>query len=122
MTIHDFRQLQELELEIPWPNSPDQVLLSSITSLELQKIIFRKEYLHRGMWPSIDRQLCELADRLRAAGYCHTLEVEVRLMVARRDLAEYDCTRFLPGFGEKGVVTVIDTVLGNRVLYSSTRD
>ena len=73
------------------------------------------------MWPLVDRQLCELVDRLRAAGYRHTLEVELRLVVTRNNLAEYDCTRLLPEFGEKGVVTIVDTDHGNRVLYSSTR-
>jgi hypothetical protein len=36
------------------------------------------------------------------------------------DPGEYDFTEFLPEFREKGIVTIIDAVHGNRVLHPST--
>ena len=63
----------------------------------------------------MDKELCGLVVRLRGMGYCHTLEVELRLgKLGRRgdyrgdDPGECDFTEFLPRFREKGIVTVID--------------
>ena len=55
--------------------------------------------------PLIDEELCALVDRLRVAGYRHTLEVELRLAKAESDPGEYNYAKFFPGFREKGVVT-----------------
>ena len=66
--------------------------------------------------------LCELVHRLAITGYHHTLEVELRFIDAETNPEVYDYTMFLPEFREKGIVTVIDVVRGNRVLYSSTHD
>ena len=119
MTIRDFRRLRELSLVVIWPESPnDALLLSSITSTELRKVIFLVPYLynwvgftqHMGQWAFVDEQLCRLVDRLRTTGYHHTLEVELRL---EGDPSEYDFTKVLPGFREKGVLTVIDAVYGD---------
>ena len=115
---------------MPCTNTPHQAPLSSITSTELQKIIFIAKYIHdratfeRRMenWGLIDNQLCGLVDRLRATGYCHTLEVELRLTGIYDDPGNYDFTKFLPGFGEKGVVTIIDATDGDRLLRSSARN
>ena len=71
-----------------------------------------------GGWALIDRQLCELVDRLYMTGYCHTLEAELRLTEIRSDLGKYDFTEFLPEFREKGVVIVVDAVHGELVLHS----
>lgn len=67
----------------------------------------------------IDKQLCGLMDRLRATGHCHMLEVEFRFTNTEDDLSEVDFTKLLPGFREKGAVTVIDATRGDRVLYST---
>ena len=67
----------------------------------------------------IDGQLCELVARLGRAGYHHTLEVELRLPEIGEDMGKYDFRKFLPEFREKGALTVIDTVRGDLVLYSS---
>ena len=125
--IRDFRQLRELELTVERLGPPHQ-LLPSITSLELQKVIFsvgpRGSWdilAGLGEWTLIDRQLCELVDRLRVAGYCYTLEVELRITKAGDDPAKYDFSKFLSKFREKGVVTVVDAFQGRRILHSSVR-
>jgi hypothetical protein len=70
-------------------------------------------------WTSIDKRLCELVDQLRETGYRHTLEVELRLMKIRGDPGKYDFTKFLPEFGEKGVVTIVHDA---QVIHSSTHN
>ena len=69
-------------------------------------------------WALIDIHICELVDRLRATGYRHVLEVELRL-TETGDPGEYDFTEFLPKFREKGVVIVVDAVHGDRMLHPS---
>ena len=117
MTIRDFEQLQELELGVAWPNSPYQ-LLSSIASLELQKIILTTEDLYWGTRPWIDGQLCKLVDRLRVTGYRHTLEVELRLTAVGDDHGGCDFTKLLSEFRERGVVTIVNAVHDNHLLSS----
>ena len=108
MAIPEFQQLRELELNVNW-TIPHQVL-PSITSIELRKIIFPVYYSQgwifakqTGGWALIDQQLCELVDRLRAKGYCHNLEAELRVGT---DPEEHDFSGVLPEFGEKGIVTI----------------
>ena len=128
MAIHKFRQLQELELTVAWPNHAHRILLYSITSTELRKISFQTRYMDdRSIfsrkveaWASIDKQLCGLVERLRLMGYHHTLEAELRLETAEDYPGEHTFTRFLPGFREKGTVTIKDAAHRDRVLYSST--
>jgi len=121
--IGDFRQLRELELTVALPSAAHKVLLSSITSIEFRKVTFSVCYMsdwgqYLEEWALIDRQLCELVDRLRATGYRHVLEVELRL-TETGDPGENDFTEFLPKFREKGVVIVVDAVHGDRILHSS---
>ena len=127
MTIDKFQQLRELELVVIWPSSAHEVLLSSITSNELRKVIFSmgsaigpRSFAQRmEEWNLvIDKQFCGLVDRLRATGYSHTLEVVLRLMEFA-DPGGYDFVEFLPKFREKGVVVIIDDIHGDRVVYSS---
>ena len=73
-------------------------------------------------WVFIDKRLCGLVDRLRAMGYHHTLEAEVRLTEMGDDSGEYDFTTFLPEFRQKGIVTIVRTFHGARLLYSSAYD
>ena len=75
----------------------------------------------REAWVLIDKQLCQLVDRLCVMGHRHTLEVELRLTEIGNDPEKYDFTNLLLEFREKGVVTVIDAVHGDRLLHSSTR-
>ena len=130
VTVNNFRRLRELELRVLWPSSFHDALLSSITSTELQKIIFPSKYTHtwakfpQRMSPLalIDECLCGLVDQLCATGYHHTLEAELRLMMIGGDPGQYDFTIFLPAFREKGVATIIDAGHGDRVLHSSTHN
>ena len=70
-----------------WPCSSHQILLSSITSVELRKVVLlvQHEYhwltfmLEVGAWALLGEELCGLVDRLRAAEYRHTLGVELRI-------------------------------------------
>ena len=122
MAIPEFRQLRELELEVNW-TIPHQVL-PSITSTELRKVIFPVYYdQNRGIfaqrtggWALIDKQLCELVDRLRAKGYRHNLEAELQVRRMGGDPGEYDFVKVLPEFREKGVVTIVDADRNDRVL------
>ena len=127
-TIRDFRRLQELELIATRLVSPHEALLSSITSTDLRKVVFLARYIYTWTnfakqteaWGSIDEQLCMLVDRLRATGYNHTLEVEVRLTEMGHDHRVYDFTILLPKFRQKGIVTITRTFHGTRLLHSST--
>ena len=130
MTIGKFQQLRELELASIWPNSTHEILLSSITSTELRKVIFSMTWEDWGIslanmqgWDSIiDKQLCGLVDRLRAMGYHHTLEAELRVVKRGRldsGSGGYGFTRYLPKFREKGVVIVVDAANGDQVVHSS---
>jgi len=102
-------------------------ILSSITSVELQKIIVLARYIRNSRifalrfeaWDFLDEQLCELVARLGWAGYRHILEVEVRFAEVGGDPRKYEFAEFLPKFREKGIVTIIDTVR-DLVLHSST--
>ena len=101
VAIHDFRQLQELELVVTWPKYANNAILSSITSIELQKVVFLVKYsTHDWMtlaqrmeqWAATGNQLCRLVDRLGMTGYRQTLEVELRLVRYQGDPGEYDFT------------------------------
>lgn len=123
-TVFNFRQLRELELGGDWPKVTHTVLLSSITSIELRRLIFPSKYLgdpeifaqQMVEWNPIDEELCGLVGRLRATGYRYNLEVELRLTTTGNDLGKYDFTKFLPKFRERGVVTV---AYYNHLLHSS---
>lgn len=59
-------------------------------------------------WTPIDKELCGVVDRLGVVGYRHTLEAELRVYKVEGDQGEYDFTKLLPEFSEKGVVTIVD--------------
>ena len=130
VTILEFRQLRELELRLDQPSSLENLPISSITSTELRKIIFRVSYMTnytafaRSMkdWPPVDELLCQLVDQLHATRPNHTLEVELRLTGIYGDTEGYNFNVFLPKFREKGVVTIVDVAHGDRVLHFSTHN
>ena len=103
-----------LELVEVSPSSTYEVLFSSITSTELRKITFlvghmdhwRNFVRKQGEWVPIDKQLCQVVDRLRTTGYNRILVVELRLTKVGSDAAKYSFPKFLPMFREKGVVLV----------------
>ena len=124
--IRNFRHLRELELLVTRPSHTLKVLLSSITSTELRKVIFQvclrgcNLFAQRAKeWALIDKQLCELVDRPRATGYHHTLEAELRLTQFRGSARKYDFSQFFPEFREKGTVTVIYATHDDQLLLSS---
>ena len=107
--------------------SPFCGVLPSITSTELRRIIILVTQEHDpGLFflrmTSTDKQLCEVVDRLRAMGYCHTLEVELRFSQVECLPGQNDFTKVFPGFREKGVVTVINDTGGGLVHRSSTHN
>ena len=128
--IHTFQQLQELELVMTRPKVSHEDLLSSITSTGFRKIAFLVTYTFcwrassdaADRWTWVDEQLCGLADRLRAMGCRHTLEAELRFKGVAGDPEEHGFTNVLPEFQEKGLFTIIDADLGDRVIYSSAHD
>ena len=130
MTICNFRQLRELDLVTSWPSKAQKIILSSTTSIELRKIIIRARCTHDWetfqlqveAWALIDEQSCGLVDWLRAVGYPHTLEVELRLSEIRGVPRKYGFATFLPKFMEKGVVTITHGDHDTRLLYSSAHD
>jgi len=126
-TIDNFQRLRELELKVTQPTSSYTTLLSSITSTELRKITFIVWYAHNWRtfaqrmkeWAYVDKELCKLVDRLRERGYRHTLAVELQTMTVGDNPGKYDFTSFLPEFREKGIVAIVDTAQGDRILHSS---
>ena len=108
-------------------SSRHEDFLPSITSTELRKIIILtrelcdcRVLLQRMEWVSVDKQLCNVVDRLRAMGHRHTLEVELRFVLIKADSSENDFSKALPGFRERGAVTIIDHVYGDLVHRSCT--
>lgn len=109
--FRDSRQRRELKLTL------DEVF-SSIASIELQKAVFlflvrrlynwdvfaKKKKKKRAL---VDKRLCRLVDQLCATGY--------------HDAGGYNFTTILPGFREKGVVTLIYAARDDRVLHCSAR-
>lgn len=69
-------------------------------------------------WVLVDKQLCELADRLRAMGNCHTLKVELRFERVMVNPVKRDFTKLLPKFAKKGIVAITDD--SRPVSYSSS--
>lgn len=114
-TVRHFQKLQELEVTVTLRSPIYEQLLSSVTSIELRKVIILMRWLCdlagypslTEVWASIDKRLCDLVDRLRAMGHRYTLEAELRLIHSLGDLDKHDFTKVLPGFREKGIVTVI---------------
>lgn len=89
-----------------WPGTYHDVLLSSITSIDLRRIIFYEDdwrSLARDMdaWAPIDKQLCVLVGRLREMGCYHTPEAELKLAGVGDDSRKYDFAKFLPRFRKK---------------------
>ena len=96
---------------------PEEVsLISTITSTNIQKIVFEPfSMLNFGerFQPSLDTELSGLIDRLRASGYKHTLELEFRLTRNfGKNVLDVRPDWFFPKFTEKGRVIVSETSSG----------
>lgn len=93
---------------------PARVLVSSITSKNLQMLTFigdhiSWDFLSKCCWRMFDDLICELVDRLQMTGYKHTLEVELRAEFVEmcRDPEE-----IMPKFKRKGRVRVTEIPSG----------
>ena len=101
------------------PENSESDLLSSITSTNMQKIIFAQSFafygsfVGNGYWPRLDESLCRLVDRL---GCEHLLEVEFRALVVPD--GELDIERYLPMFYKKGRVRILDEMT-KMIIYCS---
>jgi hypothetical protein len=120
-TLKDCSELRELVFIISWQLSEELALISSITSLNIRKIVFvlsdcGVEWSYE-LWWRLDRALSNLVDRLCASGYEHTLELEFRLEFPEID-PEEDLDAIFPHFREKGRVT-ISAKRTERIIYCS---
>ena len=105
------RELRELELHVKLPTQAIGSLITSITSTNLQKILFSTQGLAETSAASetarlckvIDDYLCQLVDRLWGSGYECTLEVEFQ---AWRPPGGSSLEQILPKFRERGRVRV----------------
>lgn len=96
------------------PKEEDRILISSITSINLQQIIFAPYYsghewmalLEDPCWKAFDDMICGLVDRLRMSGSEHTLEVQFRVTFPDFGSEEHH-ELFLRKFKEKGRVRTV---------------
>jgi len=101
------------------PRELEQTFISSITSLNLEKLVFAPSRKPFGWvfftlyWASFDDMICGLVDRLRVAGNEHTLVVEFQTRQAKEMEAEVYNKKFLPKFKEKGQVGVVEVLNEN---------
>ena len=84
-----------------------EAIISSITSINLSKIVFALPHLTMRLghpnWMDFDGWISALADKLRKLGNKQTLEVEFRFVPVVSDLKG-----FLPKFRERGRVRIVD--------------
>ena len=109
-----FAELRQLEFATTYPKEEDRMFISSITSTNLQKIVFGTHHsgphwdtlLDDPCWVPFDDVICGLVDRLRMSGFTRTLEIE--LLVTFVEFGEEEFyKKFLPKFKEKGRVRII---------------
>ena len=97
------------------PRKEEEVLISSITSTNLRKLVITWWISHiewdfllfNLRWISFDDVICGLVDRLEKSGYRHTLELGFRAEFVDLD-EEVDHQEFMPKFKEKGRVRIVE--------------
>ena len=106
-------ELRELEYFDLSSRKTLEATTSSITSLNIQKIIFSTPLacyasrpLEESRWPTFDDCVSALADKLFKMGYKETLEVEFRFEPVFMN--QTNRKKFLPKFREKGRVTIMN--------------
>ena len=119
-TLSHCRELREVEIFTSHPTKAVELsLIPSITSMNIQTIIFTCSSAHRefsvgrAYWKQLDQVLCKLADRPK---YRHRLGVEFQSASNRWD-EQPDLRKCLPRFHEKGRVRVVG--LGGGLIYCS---
>lgn len=116
-TLSHRQGLLELELCVVYPTQLAEILLTSITSMDLQKITLSMQLLNEilpysdfvSFCNTADDPLCQLVDQLRESGYKRTLEVglETWRLVEREEGLNFG--ELLPKFREKGSVRIEST-------------
>ena len=119
VTLSHFPELRELEFSVLQPTTRHRDTVSSITSVNIRKIIFSHPLIAATLqaltnntdWKSFDDCVSALADKLRGLGNKQTLEVELRTgSIVLDPLVDY--SGFLSKFREKGRVSVVDRSSG----------
>ena len=121
-TLENLPELRKLVFTLSFLYSDEVSLISTITSTNIQKILFAMcspRNLEGRIWLTLDAGLSSLVDRLRESGYRHTLELEFQITLDLAGRLSDACPdTFLPKFSEKGRVIVSETTT-ERVLYCS---
>ena len=106
------QELQEIGIRTTDPLESDVALISSITSINLQKITFVgtlwKRPRSNPFWPYFDDLVCGLFDKLCLLGYQSILEVDVFLLDWMGPLPQEFVQQFLPKFRKKGRVNIFE--------------
>ena len=103
--------------------SKEPDLIASITSMNIQKIVFvlsgsDGEWSYP-RWSSLDLALPNLVDRLRTSGYKHVLELEFQFESEFAEIVpKDDLDAIFPCFREKGRVTILEKT-NRRIIYCS---
>jgi len=111
-------ELRQPEITTTPPGELERTLISSITPINLQKLVFLLPSqtpgatFHTLHWALFDDTICGLVDRLFVAGYKHTLAVEFRTKCAKELEGKVTHGKFLPKFKEKGQVRVVEVSSG----------
>ncbi|KAF9645588.1 hypothetical protein BDM02DRAFT_3119996 [Thelephora ganbajun] len=113
-SLSRYPELRQLDIATTYPQQQEWTLISSITSTNLQKLVFSRLVSQHGQnilenpcWISLDDVVCGLVDRLQASGYKHTLELEFRTnFVGLGDGVHRE--DFLPKFQEKGLIRIVE--------------
>lgn len=121
MTLLHCPELLELEFPMLCPTVAHRATVSSITSVNIQKITFShtpatvivvlQALMDCACWTPFDDCISALADELKRSGNGRTLEVEFQIDCAISDLP-VTCSGFLPKFREKGRVRVVRRSIG----------
>ena len=101
--------------------SRDAFLILSITSTNIQKIIFEQWPLSPRRRSSLDIALSDLVDRLNASGYNRTLGLELRPGLGSVEVdSDINLNDLFPRFTEKGRVIIREGTDG-KILCRSGR-
>jgi hypothetical protein len=111
-------QLRQLEIVTTYPQEQERILISSIASTNLERIILKpfniqslQSFLDDPCWIPFDNMLYGFVDRLRSSGLKYTLEVEFQLTFVEFSGEVYHGD-FLPMFKEKGLVRMANIFSG----------
>jgi len=119
LTLSHCRELRELEIRVWHLGTVELNLISSITSMNIQKISLTSSLGFEGFsadhtyWTQLDNSLCQLANKSRRKLEMVFGEVEAGARDTKPDFQKY-----IPRFIEKGRVRVVDKA-GKTIVYCS---